>query len=849
MPKRRELTSPAVPAASRPLPLGPVLLLSAATVVLALLIRHLPWLHWLRLVLAAAAVWQLIRARKRPAGRFRGGYRAFWIGLTALAGAVGPTMALWVGVLFGLTARKGLTPWLRDQRSVLLALLLLTTLAALVLPSLAYRATESGAETRTVSLAELRTGVSGQTAGEPPAPRPAGPAGYVDRALYGLLQAWLLLAALRAVAELVRRWIRGVSIRSKLVVAYGIFALVPAVLAVCFVAVAAWMRAGEFRVTSLAQELSGHSRGRPWVAGLERGPGPASAADLADRLRGHGAFLQEMGLAAAVLGREPGGWRVVATVGGPERLFLPAAAPVTDSGTVVRGLALRAGSFYWVESALWPRRGDTLAVMTFEPVDSARIAAFGRQMRCDVLLYGAPEMTASRTEISISQRGTRLGVGQLSEQREADSLEAAALQKAFSGRPAVPESVTRAREDSLVRRLGIVSVGSGVYAAARSSNRVPNMPSTGSSYDCANWAGTRWKAGAALLLARVNLWETLGLRSAASRGMSTWMVILLAVIGGLFLVVALVSVLYGSRVASFITRGVANLRAATARVRDGDFSARVAVPSEDELGELAESFNLMAAGLEVGQRAVLEREHLRHELELARRIQVRLLPSAPPVVPRLDVAATNAMSLQVGGDYYDFVPVVGGRIGFCVADVSGKGVGAALLMSNVKAALQAGAAANPAPAEIVAGVNRLLERSIESGKFVTLFLGVLDPATLRLEYVNAGHPAPMLLRRSGVMERLEMGGFVLGVDARASYEVGTTVLASGDLLALYTDGVNEAQGEGEELFGDERVEALLRRAQGLAAADLLSQLVAEVRAFEGERGPSDDLTAMVLAVS
>jgi serine phosphatase RsbU (regulator of sigma subunit) len=814
--KPRELAAPPEP--NRPVALVPVLLLAVTGLLLTPAIPMVKQLHVFRLVLAAGAVVLLWLARKRPAGRAAGAFRIAWMLLTAASGNVNPSVGLWFGFVLGFFARRSLAPWVRMQRAALLGLLLLVGLAAVALPQV----------------------LPGAGAAAPP----GGPGAFfprlLDNALYGLLQAWLLLAAVRAFAELLRRLIRRASIRTKLVMAFGLFALTPALLAVAFVALAAWMRAGEFRAASLTEELRGHSLARSWLADLRAAP-PADAAALAARVLRDRPLLEQLGLLAVALERRAGAWRAVATAGGPDSLLLPVAAPVDDSSRVVSGLALRARSFHWVESAVWPRAGDTLAVMTFEPVDSARIAAFGRQMHCDALLWGSPRDSAGEFHLNVGPSGVLdVSGGEVPGSRPPTLREVGRRSRRVT---------TQAAADSAVTRLGLVGVGNGIYRGVGRGRGAPQAPIAGSEIPCAVWVGTGWSARSALLLVRVNLWEAVGLRSVGRGDLSTVTLVILYVIGGLFLLMEIVSLVFGSRVAGFITRGVSRLRMATARIREGDFSVRVSVPSEDELGELATSFNQMAAGLEEGQRAVLEREHLRRELELARRIQARLLPAAPPAMARLDVAAANTMSLQVGGDYYDFVPVAGGRIGFCIADVSGKGVGAALLMSNVKASLQASAAVNASAAGVITSVNRLLERSVEPGKFVTLFFGVLDPDTLRMEFVNAGHPAPLLLRADGRMERLEAGGVVLGIDARATYDTGTVTLAPGDLLAMYTDGVNEAQGEDDELYGDERVEVLMRRQRGAAAADVLSELVTEVRAYEGARGPSDDLTAMVIRVT
>ncbi|MBI5836923.1 MAG: SpoIIE family protein phosphatase [Candidatus Eisenbacteria bacterium] len=850
---------------TRDVRLTPLLLLSLAGTALTVALPAFPLLGLLRAALSAAAVWALFRARRRPAGQLLGGrlagfYRPFWMLFTGLVGFANPGAGAWTGLLLGFFARGSLTPWVRARRSAALGLLLLTCVAAYAVPALLGVGTQMSGP----GLLVMSTGDDGGLVTRPPAGSPAGAVRVVTGALYSLMQAWLLLAAVRGAAELLRRWIRRSSIRTKLVVAFGLFAITPAVLAVIFVGISAWVRSGEFRARALAEELQAHSATGAWMRAQQAGAVPASGTELAARLRGRAALFRGQGVSAMALERGPAGWWVAGAVGGPDSLFTPASAPVNDSGQVVRGLVLRAGGFHWAETAVWPRGGDSLALVTYEPVDTARLTAFGRQMRCDPILWGAPSMTSGSTRVSVSDRGTRVGVAQSAQEGFKAGVDAARdsrrdvrAQRRPGTRAAIPpaawaDSLERRRAaaltDSLTRSLGVISVGGGRFAGLGNRLLLSKEPVPGSDLPCDNWDRHSWRRGSAVLLARVDFWETAGLKGGGTSTVSFAFLIALWVVGALFLIVMLVAMMYGSRTAGFITRGVANLGAATARVQQGDFTARVTVPSEDELGELAGAFNRMAAGLEEGQRAVVEREHLRRELELARRIQARLLPAGPPAWPRLDVAAANAMSLQVGGDYFDFLEVAEGRIGFCVADVSGKGVGAALLMSNVKAALQAHAAAHASSAEIVGGVNRLLESSVETGKFVTLFLGVLDPASLTLEYVNAGHPAPILLRGDGSVERLETGGFVLGVMGDAVYEEGRVALAPGDVLALYTDGVNEAQGEGEELYGDERAEAVLRRGKGGSAADILSSLVADVRAFEGARGPSDDLTAMVLRV-
>jgi sigma-B regulation protein RsbU (phosphoserine phosphatase) len=240
-----------------------------------------------------------------------------------------------------------------------------------------------------------------------------------------------------------------------------------------------------------------------------------------------------------------------------------------------------------------------------------------------------------------------------------------------------------------------------------------------------------------------------------------------------------------------------------------------------------------------------ERDRLESELELARRIQARLLPSAPPAVPGLDVAGLSESAREVGGDYYDHVDLGGGRLLLVIADVSGKGVPAALLMSGFRAALVSQDLSQAKPEDVASRVNEFLNRSVEPGRFVTAFLGLLDAATGQLTYVNAGHNPPLLLRAGGAVESLEAGGVILGILPGSRYARGEVTLSPGDLVALYTDGVTEGANAANEMWGEERLAALLRTASASSARDIATRIVREVRAFEGERGPADDITVLV----
>ena len=243
-------------------------------------------------------------------------------------------------------------------------------------------------------------------------------------------------------------------------------------------------------------------------------------------------------------------------------------------------------------------------------------------------------------------------------------------------------------------------------------------------------------------------------------------------------------------------------------------------------------------------RVALEKERQDRELQIAHEIQRSLFPRSTPTVEGLELAAVSRSCHQVGGDYYDFIPLDGGRLGLVIADVSGKGTPASILMASVHASLRATAGTTP-PAVLLERVNRFLCASTQDNKYVTLFYAEIDPASRRLSYVNAGHIPPYLVRAGGELERLRAGGPVLGLLEDAAFEEGEVVLGEGDLLATVTDGVTEALSPDDEEFGDARACASLCGSEK-GASSALRQLVNAVEEWTGRSGFGDDLTALIV---
>ncbi len=237
--------------------------------------------------------------------------------------------------------------------------------------------------------------------------------------------------------------------------------------------------------------------------------------------------------------------------------------------------------------------------------------------------------------------------------------------------------------------------------------------------------------------------------------------------------------------------------------------------------------------------------HMREEMEMACRIQMGLLPAEPPAVKGYDIAGRSIPARTVGGDYFDFINLGDDRIVCCLGDVSGKGMPAALLMSNLQATFRGQDLANHRPEKIMEKSNILLFRSTDPDKFATFFFGVLDSRRHSFEYCNAGHNYPILscCRES---RRLEKSGLLLGAFEEAQYESGRIEMADGDVLTIFSDGISEAVNAGDEEFGEERICKAVCECRDFPAREIIDRIVAGVRKFTGDLPQRDDMTLVVV---
>jgi len=270
--------------------------------------------------------------------------------------------------------------------------------------------------------------------------------------------------------------------------------------------------------------------------------------------------------------------------------------------------------------------------------------------------------------------------------------------------------------------------------------------------------------------------------------------------------------------------------------------------SPDDMKLLTFLANLAAIKIENARLfdQALEKSRLDRELSLAVQIQRNFLPKENPVPGDIDIWGTNFCSSQVGGDYYDFIPTGPSTVGLAIADVSGHGVGAALLMASLRAALYSEIHPGAALDAMAAKLNEFVHRSSESDTFISFFFGELDKSTGDLRYVNAGHNAPILVGRSGEVRWLPRTGFCLGMFAAATFEVGALRLEPGDRLCLFTDGIIESRNPDKEEYGEERLIGLLKSKPDQSARETGDRIVADVRAFSQSADPEDDMTIVVV---
>jgi sigma-B regulation protein RsbU (phosphoserine phosphatase) len=319
-------------------------------------------------------------------------------------------------------------------------------------------------------------------------------------------------------------------------------------------------------------------------------------------------------------------------------------------------------------------------------------------------------------------------------------------------------------------------------------------------------------------------------------------------VGIVFLLVEAAAFATGIVLTRRITRAVADLYRGTQYVQAMDFSHRVQIEHRDQLGALAESFNEMTGSISTLIEEQNKRQRLENEISIAREVQNQLFPSTLPSVPGVEIEAICKAARTVSGDYYDFMELSPTHLAMVIADISGKGISAALLMASLQAALRSQMltddSENLSSAELVSRLNKHLVRNTGDDRFATFFIAIYDSATRTLRYTNAGH-LPSLLIGNGTAVHLDLGGMVLGVVDDYKYEEGSVVVPPDALFVAYSDGLVEPENVYGEEFGIRRLEDTAARAKGATPLMVAESLMAAAEEWAGTPEQADDMTVIV----
>ena len=337
------------------------------------------------------------------------------------------------------------------------------------------------------------------------------------------------------------------------------------------------------------------------------------------------------------------------------------------------------------------------------------------------------------------------------------------------------------------------------------------------------------------------------------------LLLVLAVVGGLFLIIQFVALVIGFVLARQITGAVHDLFTGTQHVRAGNFGHQIPVRARDQLGELAESFNLMTGEVTTLLGEMADKGRLEQEMFAAREIQQKLLPSGSPRMKGLTVTAFLQPAREVAGDYYDFLPITDSMMGMLIADVAGKGLAAGLYMAQLKVIVQSLSRFHHEPRAFLSAVNKVVSANLDGKSFITMMYGVIDMERGEMTFARAGHcplihvpanqPAGMRKARLLIPDGLVVG---LQIDDGTMFDnllqEQTVAIAPGDLVVWFTDGISETMNEAFDCFGEERLAQVVEQYAHLPFDQLRAYILAELRAFAAGADQHDDMTMILMKI-
>ncbi|MEQ1909122.1 MAG: PP2C family protein-serine/threonine phosphatase, partial [Vicinamibacterales bacterium] len=334
--------------------------------------------------------------------------------------------------------------------------------------------------------------------------------------------------------------------------------------------------------------------------------------------------------------------------------------------------------------------------------------------------------------------------------------------------------------------------------------------------------------------------------------------VVLILIGVLFLIIEIIALVTGLALARSITGSVHELFAGTERVRLGDFTHKIDIRARDQLGELAESFNSMTASIEDLLRIQAEKKRLEEELRIAHEIQMSLLPQGPLGIPGVSVTSVCVPAREVGGDYFDILPLDDHRVAVLIADVSGKGTSAALYMAEMKGLMLSLSRNHTSPRALLVEANHIIAEHLNSRSFITMIYAIIDIRARTMTYARAGHtpllclPGPLAPVRG--LRLLAPDGMVLGLNLdngemfdRLLCEE-TLPIHEGDMFLFFTDGISEAMNCDDDCFGEGRLSRIVEEHAHLPSEELRERILREIAAFVGDAPQHDDMTLILLRI-
>lgn len=390
-----------------------------------------------------------------------------------------------------------------------------------------------------------------------------------------------------------------------------------------------------------------------------------------------------------------------------------------------------------------------------------------------------------------------------------------------------------------------------IRVSRQAENTRGRGPSMVASHDQFDWeTGARSTAAVAFNVNPSKLYDSL---TTGTERFSQLLLIALGAVGGLFAFVYFLALTFGTALVRSITGAVHALSVGTSKLQRGDFSHRIIVRSKDQLGDLAQSFNSMSQGIEDLLEEQGEKERMEEDLRVARNIQMSLLPQEYVEIEGLKIAAVCLPANEMGGDYYDLLPLSNHRLGVLIADVSGKGTSAALYMAELKGLILSLSRNHDSPKALLTELNEILAPNLDRRSFVTMTYAIIDSQKRTLRVSRAGHnPLIHFDGRTGQTRLISPPGLALGFDTgerfKSIIQEVELPLVHGDTFLFFTDGISEAMNGASELFGESRLAEILRDANALSSDDLKERILHEVRAFAAGESPHDDMTLVIVKV-